>query len=192
RFASVSVGYSRAPFDETAFLIDTGYVVDGVDLSFDVAPRPGLSISGGGGAAWFSDSVENRRLSAVLAVMAAVGRGVEAGVFGRMMGYRVRNPGAGYFAPDRFSVLEARGVYTWRRERWGVRADGGVGVQEVGKGAPTQSEWHAGLAVTRAWGANSELALVGSFTNSAGNRAGTAIAAGFEYWTVGLKLRQGL
>lgn len=192
RFASVSVGYSRAPFDETAFLIDTGYVVDGVDLSFDVAPRPGFSISGGGGAASFSDSVENRRLSAVLAVMVGVGPGVEAGVFGRMMGYRVPNPGAGYFAPDRFSVLEARGVYTWRRERWGVRADGGVGVQEVGKGAPTQSEWHAGLAVTRGWGANSELALVGSFTNSAGSRAGTAIATGFEYWTVGLRLRQGL
>jgi thioredoxin-like negative regulator of GroEL len=192
RFTSVSVAYSRAPFDETAVLIDSGYVVDGVDVSFDMAPRPGLSISGGGGTAWFSDSVANRRLSAVLAVMRSVGRGVEAGVFARMMGYRVPNPGAGYFAPDRFGVLEARGVYTWRRERWGVRADGGLGAQQVGKGAPTQSEWHAGLAVTRGWGANSELALVGSFTNSAGSRTGTATAAGFEYWTLGLRLRQGL
>jgi tetratricopeptide (TPR) repeat protein len=192
RFASVSVAYGRAPFDETARLIDSGYVVDGLDLAFDVAPRPGLSISGGAGAAWFSDAVENRRLSAVLAVMVAAGRGVEGGVFGRMMGYRAPNPGAGYFAPDRFSVLEARAVYTWRRARWGVRADGGLGVQQVGKGAPTQSEWHAGLAVTRGWGANSELALVGSFTNSAGSRTGTAITTGFEYWTIGLRVRQGL
>jgi hypothetical protein len=193
RSASLSVAYSRAPFDETALLIDSGYVVDGVDLSFDVTPRPGVSVSGGGGAAWLSDAVANRRLAGVLAVMVGVRRGVEAGVFGRMMGYRVPNPpGAGYFAPDRFSVLEARVAYTWRRERWGVRADGGLGIQQVGVGAPTQSEWHAGLAITRGWSANSELALVGSLTNSAASRSGTATAAGFKYATIGLRLRQGL
>ncbi len=192
RFASLSVAYSRAPFDETALLIDSGYVVDGVDLSFDVTPRPGVSVSGGGGAAWLSDAVANRRLAGVLAVIVGVQRGVEAGVFGRMMGYRVPNPGAGYFAPDRFSVLEARGAYTWRKDRWGVRADGGLGIQQVGAGAPTQSEWHAGLAVTRGWSANSELALVGSLTNSAASRSGTATAVGFKYATIGLRLRQGL
>jgi hypothetical protein len=108
------------------------------------------------------------------------------------MGYRVPNPGAGYFAPDRFSVLEGRGSYTWRKDRWGVRADGGLGIQQVGAGAPTQSEWHAGLAITRGWSANSELALVGSLTNSAASRSGTATAAGFKYAGVSLRLRQGL
>ena len=192
RFASLSVAYSRAPFDETALLIQSGYIVDGVDVSFDVTPRPGVSVSGGGGAAWLSDAVANRRLAGVLAVILGVRKGVEAGVFGRMMGYRVPNPGAGYFAPDRFSVLEARGAYTWRKERWGVRADGGLGIQQVGAGAPTQFAWHAGLALTRGWGANSELALVGSLTNSAASRSGTATAAGFKYATIGLRLRQGL
>lgn len=192
RSASLSVAYSRAPFDETALLIDSGYVVDGLDVSFDVTPRPGLSISGGGGAAWLSDATANRRLAGVLAAMLTLRRGVEAGLFGRMMGYRIANSGAGYFAPDRFGVLEARAVWTWRRDRWGVRADGGLGIQQVGTGAPTQSEWHAGLAVTRGWSANSELALVGSLTNSAGSRSGTVTAAGFKYATIGLKLRQGL
>ena len=191
-FASLSVAYSRAPFDETALLIERGYNVNAVDLSFDVTPRPGVSVSGGGGAAWLSDSVSNRRLGGVLAVMVAVRKGVEAGLLGRMMGYRIPNPGAGYFAPDRFSVLEVRGSYTWRRDRWVVRADGGLGVQQVGAGAPTQSEWHGGLAITRGWSANSELALVGSLTNSAASRSGTATAAGFKYATVGLRLRQGL
>jgi len=191
-FASLSVAYSRAPFDETALLIERGYNVNGVDLSFDVTPRPGVSVSGGGGAAWLSDSVSNRRLGGVLAVMLTLRKGVEAGVLGRMMGYRIPNPGAGYFAPDRFSVLEARGSYTWRKDRWGVRADGGLGIQQVGAGAPTQSEWHAGLAITRGWSANNELALVGSLTNSAASRSGTATAAGFKYATVGLRLRQGL
>jgi Tfp pilus assembly protein PilF len=192
RFASLSVAYSRSPFDETALLIESGYNVDGVDLSFDVTPRPGVSVSGGGGAAWLSDPVSNRRLGGVFAVMVAVRKGVEAGVLGRMMGYRTPNPGAGYFAPDRFSVLEARGAYTWRKERWGVRTDGGLGIQQVGAGAPTQSEWHAGVAVTRGWSANSELALVGSLTNSAASRSGTATAAGFKYASLSLRLRQGL
>ncbi len=192
RFASLSVAYSRTAFDETALLIESGYVVDGVDLSFDVTPRPGISVSGGGGAAWFSDAVSNRRLGGVLAVMFAVRKGVEAGVLGRRMGFRIPNPGAGYFAPDRFSVLEVRGAFTWRKERWGVRADGGLGIQQVGAGAPTQSVWHAGLALTRGWSANSEVALVGSLTNSAASRSGTATAAGFQYAGVSLRVRQGL
>lgn len=192
RFASLSVAYSRTAFDETALLIESGYVVNSADLSFDVTPRPGVSVSGGGGAAWFSDAVSNRRLGGVLAVMVAVRKGLEAGVLGRTMGFRIPNPGAGYFAPDRFSVLEARGAYTWRKERWGVRADGGLGIQQVGAGAPTQSVWHAGLAITRGWSANSELALVGSLTNSAASRSGTATAAGFKYAGISLRLRQGL
>jgi tetratricopeptide (TPR) repeat protein len=186
RFASLSVAYGRTAFDETARLIDSGYVVDAIDVSFDVAPRAGLSISGGGGGAWLDN---NRRLAGVLAVMATVARGLEAGVFARVLGYRDQPfPSRGYFAPDRFTVLEGRGSYTWRRERWGARLDGGVGIQQVGSGAPTQSEWHAGFAVTRGWGANSELALVGSLTNSA---ASSAVGA-FRYSTLALRVRQGL
>jgi hypothetical protein len=190
RFASVSIAYSRTPFDETALLIERGYVVDGVDLSFDIAPRAGMSLSGGGGAAWLSEG--NRRLGGVLAAVMSVRRGLEVGIFSRMMGYREPNPGRGYFAPNRFSVLEARAAYTWRRERWGMRTDGGAGVQQVGTGAPTQAAWHTGFALTRGWSANSEVAFVGSFTNSAASRTGTATAPGFKYWTLGLRLRQGL
>jgi Tfp pilus assembly protein PilF len=191
-FAALSLAYSRTPFDETALLIDSGYVADGVDLSFDATLRSGLSISGGGGVAWLSDAVVNRRVGGVLAVMATPRRGVEAGVFGRIMGYRVANPGTGYFAPDRFGLLEARAAGTWRRERWGIRIDAGLGIQQVGAGAPGQTEWHAGLTVTRSWSANSELALLGSLTNSAASRSGTASAEGFRYATIGVRLRQGL
>ncbi|MDP3910099.1 MAG: tetratricopeptide repeat protein [Gemmatimonadales bacterium] len=189
-FASLGLVYSRTAFDETAVLIERGYTLDGVDLSFDVASRGGVALSGGGGAAWLSEG--NRRLSGVIALTTRVRRGLELGAFARLMGFREPNPGRGYFAPDRFSLLEARAAYDWRRERWGVRADGGVGVQQVGAGAPGQTEWHAGLALTRRWGANNELSLGGSYTNSAANRTGTASAAGFRYWTAGLRLRQGL
>ena len=125
-------------------------------------------------------------------MMATLWRGIEAGVFGRLMGYRRPNPGAGYFAPDRFGVLEGRVTGTWRRERWGIRADAGFGAQQVGAGAPTQLEWHAGLGITRGWSANNELTLAGSLTNSAASRSGTATATGFRYGTISLRVQHGL
>jgi len=107
-----------------------------------------------------------------------------------MMGYREANPGRGYFAPDRFTTVEARGAYSWRRERWGLRADAGIGGQQVGVGNDLQTEWHLGLTVSKGWSANSEAALVGSITNSAASSQ--TGAPQFTYWTVGLRVRQGL
>ena len=190
RYAAVSVGYSRTPFDETAGLMRQDLTIDAVDLSFDVSPGAGWSISGGGGGAWFSDG--NRRYSAVGAVLGRVMRGLQLGPFARVLGYRRAAPGL-YFAPDRFSVIEARVVYQWQRSRWGVRTDGGVGSQQVFRGAPHQTEWHFGVALSRGWGANNEVALVGSITNSAGAASTTGTRTeGFRYRTLGLRFRQGL
>jgi len=109
-----------------------------------------------------------------------------------VLGYRREAPGL-YFAPDRFSVLEGRVVYQWQRSRWGLRAEGGLGSQQVFRGAAHQTAWHFGLMVSRGWGANNELALVGSITNSAGatSTTGTRTEA-FRYRTLGLRFRQGL
>jgi hypothetical protein len=186
RFASFSVAYSRAPFDETALLIASAFVLDAVDLGFEYAGGKGLSVSAGGGVSWLSD--ENRRLAGVAAVMQRVATGLEVGVFARIMGYRVPYPGRGYFAPDRFTVAEGRAVYTRRSGRWGLRLDGGVGGQQVGAGADLQNEWHAGLGLSRGWGAASEATIVAAWTNSAGSSATGA----FRFWSVGLRVRQGL
>jgi tetratricopeptide (TPR) repeat protein len=190
RYATFGIGYSRTPFDETAGLMSRDLTLDAVDMSFDVSPGPGWSISGGGGGTWFSDA--NRRLSAVGAVLGRVARGLQVGPFARIMGYRV-STNTGYFSPDRFTVVEARAVYVWQQRPWGVRADGGVGTQQVFKGAARQTEWHLGLAVSRDWGANNELSLVGSITNSAAaTTPGTVPTEGFRYRTLGLRFRQGL
>lgn len=190
RYATFGIGYSRAPFDETAGLMRKDLTIDAVDWSFDVSPGPGWSVSGGGGGAWFSDA--NRRLSAVVAVLGRVARGLQVGPFARIMGYRV-STNTGYFSPDRFAVVEARAVYVWQQRPWGVRADGGVGAQQVFKGAARQTEWHIGLALSRDWGANNELSLVGSITNSAAaTTPGTVPTEGFRYRTLGLRFRQGL
>jgi tetratricopeptide (TPR) repeat protein len=189
RYVAGGIGYSRAPFDETAPLIERGLVVDALDGSLDVSPSPHWSLSGGGGGAWLSDG--NRRYSAVAAVLARVAPGVQLGPFARVMGYRQR--GSGYFSPDRFSVLEGRVTADWHRTQWGVRADGGVGTQQVFKGAAHQLEWHASLTFTRGWGATNEIALVGLLTNSAVAIAtGGARTEGFRYRTLGLRFQQGL
>ena len=190
RYATVAVGYSHTPFDETAGLMRRDLTIDAVDLSFDVSPGPGWSVSGGAGGAWFSD--QNQRLSAVAAILGRLARGLQLGPFARIMGYR-NNTGTGYFSPDRFSLIEARAVYVWQQRPWGVRADGGIGTQQVFKGAARQTEWHIGVALARGWGANNELSLVGSITNSAAaTTPGTVPTEAFRYRTLGLRFRQGL
>ncbi len=190
RYVAASIGYSRAPFDETALLILRGWDVDAVDASLDVSPSPTWSVSGGGGTAWLSDG--NRRYSAVVAVLARALPGLQLGPFARVLSYHT-NPGHGYFAPDRFTVLEARAIYDWRRARWGVRTDGGAGSQQVFEAAARQFEWHLGVSVTRGWGADNELALVGAVTNSAAATAPSSTPTeGFRYRTLMLRFRQGL
>jgi tetratricopeptide (TPR) repeat protein len=190
RYTAVSVGYGRTPFDETAGLMRQDLRVDGVDLSFDVSPRPGWSISGGANATWLSDG--NRRLAAVVAVLGRVLPGLQLGPFARTMGYR-ENPGTGYFAPDRFTVIEGRAVYAWQKRRWGLRADGGLGSQQVFKSAAHQMEWHIGLTLSRGWGANNEIALAGAITNSAGATTSTGVRTeSFRYSSLRLSFRQGL
>src|SRR5437763_107671 len=190
RCVAAGIGYSHAPFDETAALIARGLVVDALDWSVDISPSPRWSLSAGGGGAWLSDS--NSRYSAVVAVLARVASGVQVGPFARVMGYHLSGA-RGYFAPNRFSVLEGRVTVDWRRARWGARVDGGAGSQQVSDTAAHQLEWHLGLTLTRGWGASNEIALVGLLTNSA-----VAIATsggrteGFRYRTLGLRFQQGL
>ena len=190
RYVAGGIGYSHAPFDETAALIARGLVVDALDWSVDISPSPRWSVSAGGGGAWLSDS--NSRYSAVVAVLARVASGFQVGPFARVMGYR-RSGALGYFAPNRFAVLEGRVTADWRRARWGARVDGGAGSQQVSMGAAHQLEWHLGVTLTRGWGASNEIALVGLLTNSAVAIAtGGARTEGFRYRTVGLRFQQGL
>ena len=187
-FAALGLGYSRAAFDETSMLIHKGYTIDNLDFSFDVDPKSTLSISGGSGATWFSDA--NRRLYGLLAVLQGLGHGVSVGAFGRVMGYREQRPGL-YFAPNRFTVVEARAIYNLRRGGWGLRADGGVGSQQInpvsGTTGPWQFEWHLAATFSHSWDGG-EITLEGLYTNS----AGASTVGAFRYHSVTLAVHQGL
>ena len=194
RYTAVSVSYARTPFDETTALMRTSLTLDAVDLNIDVSPGGGWSLSGGANATWLSDG--NRRLAAVAAVLGRVLPGLQVGPYARVMGYRKSRTGGvvtPYFNPDRFSIVEARLVYAWQRSRWGFLGDGGVGSQQVSEGFAHQVEWHAGFSLSRAWGADNEIALVGSITNSgAASNAAHGASEPFRYRTLGLRFRQGL
>lgn len=187
-FAALGLGYSHAAFDETATLIDSGLTTNNLDFSVDVDPKPTLSISGGSGATWFSDG--NRRLYGLLAALDGLGHGVSVGAFGRIMSYRELRPGL-YFAPDRFTVVEARAIYNRRRGAWGLRADGGLGSQQItavsGTAGPWQFEWHLAATLSHSWNGG-ELTLQGLYTNSAGSNT----VGAFRYHSVTLGFHQGL
>ncbi|HYL54990.1 MAG TPA: tetratricopeptide repeat protein [Gemmatimonadales bacterium] len=193
RYTALSVAYGRAPFDETAGLMRLNLIVNALDLNVDLSPKPGWSMVGGIGGAWLSDS--NRRYSAVGAVLGRVARGLQIGPYAKVLGYHEPRVGV-YFAPSRFSTFEGRAVYQWQSGRWGVRADGGLGTQQIKfnlQPAQNETEWHLGASVSRGWGANNELALVGSITNSAGATTTVGVPGeSFRYKTLGLRFRQGL
>jgi tetratricopeptide (TPR) repeat protein len=187
---AVALSYTHDPFDETVTLVDSGFVWDEVEASVDLSPRSSVDLSGVLNVAALSDG--NRRTIAGAAAMFGVARGLKVGGYGRILGYHEANPGRGYFAPDRFLVGESRAVYVWRRTGWALRLTAALGAQQVGSTGPTQAEWHGDVMVSRSWRAIDELALVGTFTNSAAARAATETRETYRYWSVGLRYRRGL
>jgi len=182
--AGAGIGYSHYSFDETALLLGSDLDIDEISLDGDIEPRPGLSVGGGLATGWLSD--DNQRRSAVLAITQRVARRFTLGLFGRALGYD--NPGTGYFAPDRFLLGETRGSFTYGDRRWEGRISGGLGLQQIGKGAGAQSEWHAEVRGTRRWSVDNEVALSAGFTNS----AESSTTGAFRYYTAALTVRLGL
>jgi len=182
--AGAGFGYAHYSFDETALLLGQDLDIDEVSVDADAELRPDLSLGAGMATGWLSD--DNQRRSAVLALTQRVAGRFTVGLFGRALGYDQR--GVGYFSPDRFLVGEARGSYTYGVRRWEARLSGGLGLQQVGKGATAQSEWHAEARVLRRWSISNEVALSGGISNS----AESSTTGAFRYYTAALSVRLGL
>jgi tetratricopeptide (TPR) repeat protein len=182
--AGAGLGYSHYSFDETALLLGRDLDIDEVSVDADAEIRPDLSLGLGAATGWLSD--DNQRRSAVVALTQRVAQRFTVGLFGRALGYDQR--GVGYFTPDRFLVGEVRGSYTYGIRRWEARVSGGLGLQQVGRGATAQSEWHAELRALRRWSINNEVALSGGLSNS----AESSTTGAFRYYTAALSVRVGL
>jgi len=180
----VGVSYAHFPYAETAYLIGAGLDIDAVDGSIDATLSPGLSLSAGGGAGWFSDG--NVRTSAVLGVTKQLPSHFFVGGLGRMVWYR--QPGVGYFSPDRFTVLEGRGGYARTSSSWETRVSGGAGVQQIGSSGGWQFEGHVEGRAAYWFADRNRIEAFAGVSNSAYLSATGA----YRWGTAGLVLRIGI
>jgi tetratricopeptide (TPR) repeat protein len=180
----LGLGYARAPFDEIASLIERGLDLELLEAGADLTPASGLTISGGGSALWLSDG--NRRTGASAALTQRIFRGAFVGVQGRTLTYRRRD--AGYFSPDRFSVLEGTAGYSLEESATIASLSGGLGAQQIGKHGATQTEWHLEGRVGQRWGGGNRIELFGLVTNS----AVSSTTGAFRHRSAGLTVRLGL
>jgi len=183
---SVGIGasYAHFPYAETAYLIGAHLDIDAVDGTLDATLRPGLSLSAGGGAGWFSDG--NVRTSAVLAITEQLPRHFFVGGLGRMVWFE--EPGVGYFSPDRFTVLEGRGGYARAGRTWETRLSAGAGAQQIGLGGGWQFEGHLEGRAAYWFSNRNRIEVFAGVSNSAYLSATGA----YRWGTAGLVLRFGL
>ena len=181
----LNVGYSRAPFDEIAGLIERSLDLELLEGGFDARPFAGFSLYAAGSGLWLNDG--NRRSGFAAGVNQTLyRRRLSLGLFGRTLSYDRR--GVGYFSPDRFSVLEATAGYSVDPGPWTGSLGGGLGAQQVGRRGAAQSEWHVEGRVGRRWGIGNRVELFGLLTNS----AVSSTSGAFRYRSAGLTARLGL
>jgi hypothetical protein len=181
---TVQASFAHLPFDETALLIGSGLDIDILDANADVAVTPATSLSLGAGAVWVSD--DNRRTSFVGALTQTIARRFFVGALVRRLSWE--QPGAGYFAPDRFTQAEGRAGWSLVTRRWTGRLSGGLGAQQTGPDGPWQTAWHAEARFGRQWGAGNLVEVFGSITNS----LASSTTGAYRYGTGGLRVQVGL
>ena len=180
----IGLSYAHFPFAETAYLIGANLDVDAVDATLDATLGPGLSLSAGGGTAWFTDG--NQRTSAVLGVTKQLPGHFFVGGLARMLWYA--QPGVGYFSPDQFTVIEARGGYARTGHTWETRISAGAGVQQIGVSGTWEFEGHVeGRAGWWFSGRNRLEAFAG-----VSNSAYLSATGAYRWGTAGVVLRLGL
>lgn len=179
-----SASYTRTSFDEIASLIERDLDLDILDAGFDATVARGLGIYGSGSEVWFSDG--NRRSSAQAGARQTIRRRFFLGAFGRVLAYE--RPGAGYFSPGQFVVLEGQGGYTLDSGAWDGRLSGGLGTQRIGARGAAQSEWHLEARLGRRWGTGNRIEAFGLVTNS----AVSSTSGAFRYRSAGVLVRLGV
>lgn len=180
----LGLGYSRVPFDEIASLMERDLDLELLEGGFDARPFAGFSIFAAGSELWLTDG--NTRTGLVAGLTQKLHRRFSVGLFGRTLSYEER--GVGYFSPDRFSVLEATGVYSIETTSWTGSMGGGLGAQQVGERGAAQSEWHVEGRLGRRWGGGNRVELFGLVTNS----AVSSTTGAFRYRSAGLTVKLGL
>ena len=100
-------------------------------ISGRVSRSPEWRLDGGLGSSIFSGRERNHRLDASLSVSRRLSRPWTLALGGRVMRFE-KNLSDGYFDPDFYGILEARGRWQHQPGRWSVLLEAAPGVQQVG------------------------------------------------------------
>ena len=181
---TATLAYSHTPLDATALLIQRDVEVDELNLSLNLAPAQGWSISAGGGGADFHGGVSgqtNRRTNANLAITRRFARFFTLGAAGRTFGFD-RNLNDGYFDPDLYWIGEALGRVGREWRRWGITAEVAPGVQQVGEGGERSATIRTTGGVTLTVAPGRSIGLSAAYANAGLQRLSpTDTGGGYRY-----------
>jgi tetratricopeptide (TPR) repeat protein len=133
RQVELGVTASAVPFDETAPLIARGVHTRSLegDLSLSLPRQLSVGLSGGR-LGVLGGTVPNARTALVSSLRWAPGRRTTLALSARGIAWDTLGRGDGYFAPHRFTLLEASGRHTLGgAQGWGGSVEGGVGHQAI-------------------------------------------------------------
>lgn len=189
RGASVGVGVSRAPLDETATLIIGGLASTSIDGDLEWALPARLSIALGlSRASITGGTVANTRHAASGALRWTARRGTSFAVGGRTFQYS-KEVYDGYFAPNRYGLIEASVRTSLGREfGWAAEGEAGVGRQSIATfsagGSAGRLASRGALTLLYRWAPGVEWKLTAGLANAAS--PATVSAADYRAWNVGV------
>ncbi len=190
--AAVEVGLSRAPFDDTAPLIERGIVATAADVALEVPLGGILSASlSGGRTALAGGSVPNVRTGGAASLRWRVGRRVSLAAGQRGFGY-ARSPGDGYFAPRRLTLAEVSARAAAGGERgWHAEAELGVGRQVVRTAGARSARAAERGTLTLGWrpAPGVDVGLTAGAANVASPTAAGTGGSAYQAWSTGLRVR---
>ena len=187
--ATVGVGISRAPFDETAPLIISGIMTTAATAGAGFDLRPALSLTAEVEHAWISGAEANARTTASAAINWQARHALGFALSARGFGY-ASDPLDGYFAPRLYTLTEASARLAVGQELgWSATIEGGVGAQTVdARGeSSTRAAERAALAVLFRPSPAVEWGLSASFATAAS--AATGGTSAYRASAIGLRGR---
>jgi tetratricopeptide (TPR) repeat protein len=190
---TATLAFNHTPLDATAVLIQRQVDVNELNLSAQLVPAQGWSVSAGGGGADFHGRVSgqtNRRTNGNLAVTRRFARYFTLGAAGRAFGFD-RDLNDGYFDPDLYWIGEAlaRANRDWRKV--GVSLELAPGVQQVRRGGDRGATLRTTGGLTYTVAPGRSLGVSAAYANAGLQRLSptTASGGGYRYTAVSVSGR---
>ncbi len=190
----VGLSGSRMPFDETALLIANGVVSSELGAEAQITLPAHFTLSGGASHARLTGGTsENSRNAFSSTLRWSNNRRWSLAVGGRQFGYDTTSFGDGYFAPRRYTLVEAGArTHVGANLGWNGDADVGLGSQNIGlfgSKAGSRLAERAALTLGYRFDPAREVSASGGYANVAA--PGQSSGSEYKWYTFSLRARLG-